>query len=70
MKLVAAPPHEPQAETEVEIVDLSATQIEFLGRLSRGLNPEMPIAFGAPHVVRTLLEKLEEAQKRRSKPRR
>jgi len=69
MKLVATPPS-PRTEPEGEVVDLSAAQLEFLGQLSRGLNPEMPIAFGAPHVVRTLLEKLEEAQARRSKPQR
>jgi hypothetical protein len=70
MKLVAAPPDDPPSETDTEIVDLSAAQLEFLGDLSRRLNPAMPIAFGAPHAVRTLLEKLEEAEKRRSKPQR
>jgi hypothetical protein len=70
MKLVATPPQGPRTETEAEIVDLSPAQLELLGQLSRALNPEMPIAFGAPHVVRTLLEKLEEAEERRSKPQR
>jgi hypothetical protein len=25
------------------------------------MNPDMPIAFGAPHAIRTLLERIEEA---------
>jgi hypothetical protein len=64
MRLVAATPNDSSPETEVETLLLSPAELEFLGQLSRELDPAMPLAFGRPHAVRTLLEKLEEAQKR------
>ena len=69
MRLVAAIPPDSKEQGEVETLRLSPAHIEFLGQLSRELNPAMPLAFGGPHVVRTLLEKLEEAQNRKSKSR-
>lgn len=69
MRLVAATPTDSKKEAEVETLLLSPVHLEFLGQLSRELNPAMPLAFGAPHVVRTLLEKLEEAQRRKSESR-
>ena len=69
MRLVAATPPDSKQEGEVETLFLSPAHLEFLGQLSRELNPAMPVAFGAPHVVRTLLEQLEEAQDRKSKAR-
>ena len=69
MRLVAATPTDSKKETEVETLLLSPVHLEFLGQLSRELNPAMPLAFGAPHVVRTLLEMLEEAQRRKSESR-
>ncbi|HUP49970.1 MAG TPA: hypothetical protein VNA04_14380 [Thermoanaerobaculia bacterium] len=62
MRLVQASPAEPGEESEIETVVLTPTQLAFLGRLSRGINPAMPSAFGDAHAVRTLLERLEEAQ--------
>ena len=62
MKLVAANPAEQPASTEKETVLLSPAQTAFVGRLSRDLHPAMPIAFGGPHAVRVLLERIEEAQ--------
>lgn len=69
MRLVAAAPPDSKPEGEMETLLLSPAHLEFLGRLGRELNPAMPVAFGAPHVVRTLLEKLEEAQNRKLKSR-
>ncbi|HEU4521938.1 MAG TPA: hypothetical protein VFT12_08045 [Thermoanaerobaculia bacterium] len=62
MRLVATTPTERPAETEIETILLSPAHLEFLGQLSRTLNPDMPVAFGGPHAVRTLLERLEEAE--------
>jgi hypothetical protein len=67
MRLVAATSPDTQEPTEIETVHLTHAQLEFLGQLSTGLNPAMPVAFGAPHVLRTLLEKLEDAEERRGR---
>lgn len=62
MKVIAAKENVPApADTGVETLLLSPSQLEFLGRVTRNLNPHMPMAFGVPHVVRTLLERLEES---------
>lgn len=68
MRLVTATPNDLSPETEVETLLLSPAQLEFLGQLSRELDPAMPLAFGRPHALRTLLEKLEEAQKSKTDP--
>jgi hypothetical protein len=70
MRLVAAVTDYPSAESEIETVTLSPAQIEFLDRLSRELDPDIAPAFGRPHVVRALLEKLEEAEVRNNARRR
>ncbi|HEY3052846.1 MAG TPA: hypothetical protein VGK04_05590 [Thermoanaerobaculia bacterium] len=61
MKLVAekALPEEPENNI-VEFV-VSDAQLDYLGRVSRDINPDMPMAFGGAHVVRTLLERFEES---------
>ena len=64
MRLVAAVPRELPGETEIETLLLSSAQLDVVDELSRSLDPTMPLAFGRPHVVRTLLEKLEEAEQR------
>ena len=51
----------PKTETEIETVVLSKAQHDFLAALSHDVNPEMPMAFGGAHVIRTLLERFEEA---------
>lgn len=62
MKVVAAKTEIPAPpDTAVETLLLSPAQLEFLGRVTRNLNPHMPMAFGVPHVVRMLLERLEES---------
>jgi hypothetical protein len=60
LKLVPADPN-PQRETELETVLLSTTQLEYLDGQGRRLNPDMPAAFSRAHVLRTLLERLEES---------
>ncbi len=62
MKLIAAKEEIPASpDTAVETLLLTPAQVDFLGRLTRDLNPDMPMAFGVPHVVRTLLERVEES---------
>ena len=52
---------DPQHESELETVMLSSTQLDYLDGQSRRLNPDMPAAFGRAHVLRSLLERLEES---------
>ncbi len=61
MRVIAARPQLETSETEIETVVLSKAQHDFLEKLSRGVNPDMPMAFGGAHVIRTLLERIEEA---------
>lgn len=70
MRLVAAVPRQLPAESEIETLVLSPDQLAFLDQLSRDLDPAVPLAFGRPHAVRTLLETLEEAQIRKAPRRR
>lgn len=62
MRVVAAKTEFPTSETESETVVLTQAQLEYVAELSRGVNPEMPMAFGGAHVIRTLLERIEEAE--------
>jgi hypothetical protein len=61
LKLVPADPNSPR-ESEVETVVLSTAQLEYLDGQGRRMNPEMPAAFSRAHVLRTLLERLEESE--------
>ena len=56
---ISADDHHPGSE--IETVYLSAEQADFIERLSARINPDMPLAFGNAHVVRVLLEQIEEA---------
>jgi hypothetical protein len=60
LKLVPSDPN-PQRESELETVFLSKTELDYLDGLGRRLNPDMPAAFSRAHLVRTLLERLEES---------
>src|SRR5207253_1765000 len=44
-----------------ETVLLSGHHLDYLQKVSKGINPEMPMAFGWPHAIRTILEKFEES---------
>lgn len=61
MRLVAAKNPVPTVESETETLVLSRAQFDFLAKASRDLNPDMPMAFGGAHVIRILLERIEEA---------
>ena len=60
MKLTIVGGNSPDhAESEIETLFVSAAQNAYLGRQSKAVNPDMPIEFGAAHVIRTLLERME-----------
>ena len=61
MKLVAAKTLPPETSNDTESVVISESQLEYLGRVAHDLNPDMPMAFGGAHVIRTLLERFEES---------
>jgi hypothetical protein len=63
MKLIASEA-ETQPVSEIETITLSEDQYEMLRKLSRDLNPDTHVAFGGAHAIRTLLERIEEAQSR------
>ena len=62
MRLAAAISADTHSGSEIETIHLSAEHTEFIERLSTRINPDMPPAFGNAHVVRMLLERIEEAQ--------
>ena len=62
LKLITAKGKGPDhAPSEIETLFITSAQQAYLGRQSKGLNPDMPIAFGAAHVVRTLLDRIEQS---------
>jgi hypothetical protein len=62
MRLAAALPADPEARSNIETIELSPAHLELIGRISRRINPDMPLAFGHAHVVRILLDRFEEAE--------
>ena len=46
---------------EIETLLLSGRHLDFLDSLIQEMNPEMPGAFGWPHAIRTILERIEDS---------
>ncbi len=44
-----------------ETIYLSDDHLDYLQTVSRGINPRMPMAFGWPEAIRTILEKFEDS---------
>ena len=44
-----------------ETIYLSVDHLDYLQTVSEGINPKMPMAFGWPEAIRTILEKFEES---------
>lgn len=44
-----------------ETISLSQRHAAFLSKLSNAINPDMPAAFGWPHAIRLILERIEES---------
>jgi hypothetical protein len=61
MKLVASVARSTTANPEVETLALSREQLDYLERISQSMNPQMPGAFGWPHVVRAILDRVEKS---------
>ena len=49
------------SDSAVETLLLTDEQIAYIDETSKDLNPEMPSAFGWPHVIRMLLDRCEES---------
>jgi hypothetical protein len=63
MKLLTATSDLPETNAgSVETIAISQAHLDFLRAVSERINPNMPAAFGRAHVLRTLLERLEEAE--------
>jgi hypothetical protein len=45
----------------LETIVLSGEHLDYLGQLARRLNPDMPASFGLPHLIRTILDRVEQS---------
>ncbi len=48
-------------EPATETIVLSKRHASFLARVSNEINPAMPKAFGWPHAIRTILDRIEQS---------
>jgi hypothetical protein len=46
---------------ELETIVLSDHHLDYLEEIARELNPSMPESFGLPHLIRTILDRVEES---------
>jgi hypothetical protein len=46
---------------ELETLSLSDRHLDYLGRIVRELNPDMPTSIGLPHLIRTILDRVEQS---------
>lgn len=46
---------------ELETLALSERHLEYLGRVVRELHPDMPASIGLPHLIRTILDRVEQS---------
>ena len=46
---------------ELETIVLSEHHLDYLEEIAREMNPCMPESFGLPHLIRTLLDRVEES---------
>jgi hypothetical protein len=52
------PQHGP---SELETIALSGRHLDYLDRMAHQLNPDMPASFGLPHLIRAILDRIEES---------
>ncbi len=50
-----------KATNELETLALSDRHLDYLGRVVRQLNPDMPASIGLPHLIRTILDRVEQS---------
>ena len=46
---------------ELETIVLSGRHLDYLGEIAREMNPAMPESFGLPHLIRTILDRVEQS---------
>src|SRR5690242_4474477 len=46
---------------ELETLVLSDKHLDYLGQASLELNPDMPASFGLPHLIRAILDRVEQS---------
>lgn len=61
IKLVAADTLPNDTPSDIETFAVSRALFDYLGRLGREINPDMPMEFAGAHVIRALLERFEES---------
>lgn len=49
------------AANELETLALSDRHLDYLGQIARTLNPDMPASIGLPHLIRTILDRVEQS---------
>ena len=49
------------APNELETIALSGEHLEYLGQIAHDMNPLMPASLGMSHLIRTLLERIEDS---------
>ena len=52
---------EGRKSSELETLVLSDEHLDYLGHLAREMNPDMPESFGLPHLIRTIIERVEQS---------
>ena len=46
---------------ELETIVLSGKHLDYLGQIALEMNPDMPASFGLPHLIRTILDRVEQS---------
>lgn len=46
---------------ELETIVLSDRHLDYLEHIAREMNPDMPESFGLPHLIRTILDRVEQS---------
>lgn len=49
------------AYSELETIALSEEHLDYLGQLAREINPDMPESFGLPHLIRRIIDRVEQS---------
>jgi len=47
--------------SELETLVLSDEHLDYLGQIAREMNPDMPESFGLPHLIRTIIDRVEQS---------
>ena len=50
-----------RTSSELETLVLSDEHLDYLGQIAREMNPDMPESFGLPHLIRTIIDRVEQS---------